>query len=99
MRLAHAEHVADLLLVLVRAGREHLDHLPRPGEADDDRHVLGIDEVAVIVLMRLTFTISPHSPERGVGRTIEDAMNAPEAPTEAPRPHSARMDGHESAPN
>lgn len=25
-------------------------HLPRPGEADDDRHVLGIDEVAVLVL-------------------------------------------------
>ena len=37
--------------------------------------------------------------KRGVGRTIEDAMNAPEAPTEAPRPHSVRMDGHESAPN
>ena len=37
--------------------------------------------------------------QRGDGRTIEDAMNAPEAPTEAPRPHSARMDGHESAPN
>ena len=37
--------------------------------------------------------------KRGVGRTIEDAMNAPEAPTEASRPHSERMGGHESAPN
>ena len=37
--------------------------------------------------------------QRGDGRTIEDAMNAPEAPTEAPRPHSVRMDGHESVPN
>ena len=37
--------------------------------------------------------------KRGVGRTIEDAMNAPEAPTEAPRPHSVRMDGYESTPN
>ena len=38
-------------------------------------------------------------PIGGILAIVVMAMNAPEAPTEAPRPHSVRMDGHESAPN
>lgn len=46
MRLAHAEHVADLLLVPVRAGREHLDQLPQL------RHLLGVGHEVEEILVR-----------------------------------------------
>ena len=33
------------------------------------------------------------------GARLKMRLKTPEAPTEAPRPHSVRLDGHELAPN
>ena len=47
---AHREHVRDLPLVVVCPRAEHLDHLPRPAQSDDVRHVLRVPEHPVRVL-------------------------------------------------
>src|SRR5574344_328738 len=49
-RGAHAEHLTDLALALVRPRAEELDDLAPTSESDDDRNVLRIAEDAVLVL-------------------------------------------------